>query len=368
MDPRQFDDIARSLGERRRATRRRALVAVPALILAAAAPGIVRAFDAGIPVPTPAPGQIPCAGAADCPSGLVCIDGICSQLPVGGAASDAPAVETPATGATGALTPTPRAVAPQTAGAEVTAVAEQPAATPAADPTAPAVGGGSLGDGPLPAGIYVGRCGALGAEPAFALVDIGAAQANGDAPTPPAGAPEGAGSDFSTSIVSVGLADLVGTEYAIDVRTDPRDPATSVVCGDIVGTVDPAAENPELVVPLAETNDSGASGVGWLRGDGTRTLATTFITRPGGGQTASSAQPAGAPAPAAPVAAGDALLTLTDVNLRAEPSSDAAVVEILGTGVSLQASGAASNGWVPVLEPANGAEGFVSEEFVEPAP
>lgn len=375
MDPRRFDEIARSVaGGRRPATRRRLLAAIPALATALVAPGIVRAFDAGIPMPTAAPGQIPCTGAADCPAGEVCVNGYCGQLPVGGAL-DAPPVEqtpvvvqTPASGGTtsdaGALTPTPRAVVTPAPTDESTATPEA-GTTPEPSPTEPAVGGLVVDEQPLPAGIFAGRCGALGAEAVFPLIDIGAVQANGAAPTPPAGAPEGAGSDYSTTVLDAAIGDLVATEHAIDVRLDPRDPATSIACGNVDGTVDPAAESPELVVQLAEANDSGTTGVAWLRGQGERTLAYTFVTRPDDAGTASAAQAAATPAPDGALQAGDIVLTTIDVNLRAEPSTEAAVVEVLGTGVELEVTGAPTGGWVPVLEPVGGATGFVSEEFVE---
>ncbi len=375
MNPRRFDEIARSIaGGRRPASRRRLLAAIPALATAMVAPGIVRAFDAGMLVPTPAPGQVPCSGAADCPAGEVCVNGYCGRLPVGGALDAPPTdqapvvVQTPAaSGTTGneALTPTPRAVVTPTAGEADTT--PEAGTTPEPTPTTPAVGGPSVADQPLPAGIFAGRCGALGAEAVFPLIDIGAVQANGEAPTPPPGAPDGAGSDYSTTVLDSNLEALVATEHAIDIRLDPRDPATSIACGNVDGTVDPAAESPELVVQLEAANDSGASGVAWLRGQGERTLAYTFVTRPGAEGAASAAQTAGTPTPDGGLQEGDVVLTTIDVNLRAEPSTEAAVVEVLGTGVELEVTGEPTGGWVPVLEPAGGARGFVSEEFIEPA-
>lgn len=374
MNPRRFDEIARSIaGGRRPASRRRLLAAIPALATAMVAPGIVRAFDAGMPMPTAAPGQISCSGAADCPAGEVCVNGFCGRLPVGGALDAPPTDQTPvvvqtpvASGTTGneALTPTPRAVV--TPAADAADTTPEAGTTPEPTPTTPAVGGPTVGDQPLPAGIFAGRCGALGAEAVFPLIDIGAVQANGEAPTPPAGAPDGAGSDYSTTVLDSGLDVLVATEHAIDIRLDPRDPATSIACGNVDGTVDPAADSPELVVQLEAANDSGASGVAWLRGQGERTLAYTFVTRPEEGA-ASAAQTAGTPTPDAGLQEGDVVLTTIDVNLRAEPSTEAAVVEVLGTGVELEVTGEPTGGWVPVLESAGGARGFVSEEFVEPA-
>jgi len=85
---------------------------------------------------------------------------------------------------------------------------------------------------------------------------------------------------------------------------------------------------------------------------------------------AEAAQVAGTPVVGAiaPLGPGSRVVTTIDVNLRAEPSEDAAVVTILGSGVELEVTGTPTNGWVPVLEPASGQRGFVSDQFVQIAP
>ena len=52
------------------------------------------------------------------------------------------------------------------------------------------------------------------------------------------------------------------------------------------------------------------------------------------------------------------------MNLRAEPTEDAPVVTILGQGVDLEVTGPPENGWIPVVEPASGQRGYVSDQFI----
>ena len=40
------------------------------------------------------------------------------------------------------------------------------------------------------------------------------------------------------------------------------------------------------------------------------------------------------------------------------------MITILGEGVALEVTGDPENGWIPVLEPASGQRGFVSDQFV----
>lgn len=363
MDPRRFDDLTRSLTSPQRAiNRRRLLAGLPALAAILAAPSIGRAFDGGGFAITPAPGQITCIGAIDCPSGLICLNGICSQLPVGGEQ----AAETPTSTTGGAPTPTPRGVTKPTAnttpGATISTTAEptsEPAPTATGTPPA-GVGGLTVPETPLPAGIYEGVCGSLGDAAAFPLIDIGVERgATGAPPAAPAGAPNLDTADFSTTVVASTLADLTTTPHAIDVRLDPRDPATSIACGNITGEPETTDDRTELPIDLQEQHDSGASGVAWIREEGTRSLAYVFLSRPQG------AAAAGTPTPSSSVRKGDTVMTLSDVNLRAEPSTDAPVVEILGSGVMLDVTNDPTNGWIPVAEPVSGARGFVSEETVE---
>ena len=65
-----------------------------------------------------------------------------------------------------------------------------------------------------------------------------------------------------------------------------------------------------------------------------------------------------------PLGPGTRVVTTIDVNLRAEPSQDAAVITILGQGVELEVTGAPQDGLVPVTVPGIGESGFVSDQFL----
>jgi hypothetical protein len=79
-----------------------------------------------------------------------------------------------------------------------------------------------------------------------------------------------------------------------------------------------------------------------------------------------TAQVAGTPVigELAPLGPGPRVVTSIDVNLRAEPSEDAPIITILGQGAELEVTGAPEDGWLPVVEPATGQRGFVSDQFV----
>jgi hypothetical protein len=254
--------------------------------------------------------------------------------------------------------------------------------------TAPPAGvGGLIQPGePLPARIYAGRCGALGAEPAFQLIDVGAVEGI-EAGEAPQGALTAIPAEFSTTVVNAQLSDLLAVEHAIDVRVDDADPATSIACGDIGGSIEAGAAGEELAVGLQEQGNSAYSGIGWLLAEDDRTLVRVFLARgldsqdvAAAPQTAATevaepeaepaveevAQPAGTPVvgAATPLGPGARVVTTIDVNLRAEPADDAEVVTILGQGVELEVTGAPVDGWVPVTEPGTGQTGFVSDQFV----
>jgi uncharacterized protein YgiM (DUF1202 family) len=286
------------------------------------------------------------------------------------------------TGTTGQLVGEPT-------GGEPAGTADTPGTTPVTVPeTAPLTGvGGLIQPGePLPARIYAGRCGALGAEPAFQLIDVGAIEGI-EAGEAPQGALTAIPAEFSTTVVNAQLSDLLAVEHAIDVRVDDADPATSIACGDIGGSIEAGAAGEELAVGLQEQGNSAYSGIGWLLAEDDRTLVRVFLARGLDSQDAAAApqtaatevaepeaepaveevaQPAGTPVvgAATPLGPGASVVTTIDVNLRAEPADDAEVVTILGQGVELEVTGAPVDGWVPVTEPSTGQTGFVSDQFV----
>jgi len=361
MNARRFDalTVAMTSGAQR-ASRRRVLRGLAMLAAVGVAPGVARAFDGG-PVPVqPAVGSVGCTSGADCAAGEVCLNGGCAPR-----------------GSTGQLV------------GESTTSGNPPGTTPVAAPeTVPLTGvGGLIQPGePLPARIYTGRCGSLGAEPAFQLIDVGAVEGAEDGEAPQ-GALTAIPAEFSTTVVNAPLADLLGTEHAIDVRVDDADPATSIACGDIGGSIEAGTEGDELAVGLRERGQSAYSGIAWLQAEEERTLVRVFLARgldsedtTVAAQTVATevtepetapavveaAQPAGTPVvgAATPLGAGARVVTSIDVNLRAAPADDAEVISILGQGVELEVTGAPVDGWVPVTEPGSGQAGFVSDQFV----
>jgi hypothetical protein len=371
MNARRFDalTVAMTSGTHR-ASRRRVLRGLAMLAAMGVAPGVAKAFDGG-PVPVqPAVGGVGCNSGADCAAGEVCLNGACAPRDLTGSGTSGQLVGEPAAG-------------------EPTAAGAAPGTTPVAAPeTVPQAGvGGLIQPGqPLPARIYAGRCGALGAEPAFQLIDVGAVEGieEGEAPQ---GALTAIPAEFSTTVVNAPLADLLATEHAIDIRVDDADPATSIACGDIGGPIEAGAEGDELAVGLQERGQSAYSGIAWLQDEEERSLVRVFLARGLEGDDVTAvqqpavteaaepeaepaveevAQPAGTPVvgAATPLTAGARIVTSIDVNLRAEPAEDAEVVTILGQGVELEVTGPPVDGWVPVTEPGTGQSGFVSDQFV----
>jgi hypothetical protein len=376
MNARRFDALTRTAASgANRSSRRSVLRGLAALAAMGFAPGVARAFDGGaVPVQT-AVGGVACTSGADCAVGEICFNGACAPRDTAGTI--------PVSQPTGTETTVQGADQTTTAGT-----------TPVTPPETTVVGGvgGLIQPGePLPARIFAGRCGALGAEPAFQLIDIGSVEGVEDDETPE-GSLTAIPAEFSTTVVNSTLTDLLGAEYAIDVRVDAADPATSIACGDIGGPVEAGAAGNELAVGLQERGQSAYSGIGLLQDEGDRTLVRVFLARGlddadaalAAPQTAAvEAEPAAEAAPAdtaavevpqaagTPVvgeatglAEGTQVLTTIDVNLRAEPSEDAPVITILGQGVALEVTGTPEDGWVPVLDPASGQRGFVSDQFI----
>jgi hypothetical protein len=376
MNARRFDalTVAMTSGATR-ATRRKVLRGLAGLAVAGFAPGTVQAFDGGVAPVQPAPSGRACTSGADCAAGEICLNGACAaREAVGG-----PAAEQPTTG-----------VEPAPSEGVVTAT-EVPETVPVAPPdTEPEGGvGGLIQPGvPLPARIYAGNCGALGANPAFQLIDVGSVEGVEEGEQPQ-GALTAIPAEFSTTVVNATLADLFAAEFAIDVRVDDADPATSIACGDIGGPVEAGPTGNELAVGLQERGNSAYAGIAWLQEEGERTLVRVFLARgleegvavtqaqPAATEAAAApteapaeaAQAAGTPvvAPVSPLAAGSVVVTTIDVNLRAEPSDDAEVLTILGEGVELEVTAAPQGGWVPVIDPVSGQAGFVSDQFVSVA-
>ena len=189
MNARRFDALTVAMASgTHRASRRRVLRGLAMLAAVGLTPGVAQAFDGG-PVPVqPAVGGVACSSGADCAAGEICLNGACAPRELTGTGTTGQLVGEPATGDT-------------------------PGTTPVAVPeTAPPAGvGGLIQPGePLPARIYAGRCGALGAEPAFQLIDVGAVEGI-EAGEAPQGALTAIPAEFSTTVVNAPLADLLAS-------------------------------------------------------------------------------------------------------------------------------------------------------------
>ncbi len=376
MNARRFDALALSMtGSVSRSSRRKLLRGLAGLAAASLAPARALAFDGGAEPFIPAPGALGCTSGADCAAGEICLNGACApRSAVGGTAdttsnSGTTSVDTTGTATEPVVPPTTSVNPPQTS-------------------TETGVGGLIQPGEPLPARIFSGRCGALSAEPAFQLMDVGSVEGV-EANESPTGALTAIPAEFSTTVVNATLDTLLASEHAIDVRVDANDPATSIACGDIGGPVEAGATGDELAVGLQERGQSAYSGIAWLQSESDRTLVRVFMARgldegapvsvaqeaqtapdtttaPAETPTAEAAQAAATPTVGAiaPIGAGSTLVTTIDVNLRAEPSDDAEVLTILGEGVELDATGSPADGWIPVIDPASGQAGFVSDQFV----
>jgi hypothetical protein len=378
MNARRFDALAVSMtGGVSRSSRRKLLRGLAGLAVAGLAPASARAFDGGAEPFVPIPGARGCTSGADCAAGEICLNGACApRSAVGGA------TETSGTSGTGTTT-----VNTTGAGTE-----------PSVPPTTPVdpgqtshesgVGGLIQPGEPLPARIFAGRCGALSAEPAFQLIDLGSVEGIEENETPE-GALTAIPAEFSTTVVNTTLDTLLASEHAIDIRVDANDPATSIACGDIGGPVEVGPSGEELAVGLQERGQSAYSGIAWLQSEGDRTLVRVFMARglgegapvsiaqeaqvatdttaaPTDAPSTEAAQPASTPVveSIAPIGAGSTVVTTIDVNLRAEPDDNAEVLTILGEGVALDVTGSPADGWIPVIDPASGQAGFVSDQFV----
>ncbi len=377
MNARRFDALAVSMtGSVSRSSRRKLLRGLAGLAAASLAPARALAFDGGAEPFVVAPGAQACASGADCAAGEICLNGACSPRSAVGGSDDTSTSGTGSTSVNTTGTATEPVVPPTTS------------VNPPETSTDTGVGGLIQPGEPLPARIFAGRCGALSAEPAFQLIDVGSVEGveNNESPV---GALTAIPAEFSTTVVNATLDTLLASEHAIDIRVDANDPATSIACGDIGGPVEAGATGDELAVGLQERGQSAYSGIAWLQSESDRTLVRVFMARgldegaavsvaqeaqtapdtsaaPAETPAAEAAQAAATPTVGAiaPIGAGSTVVTTIDVNLRAEPSDDATVLTILGEGVELDVTGSPADGWIPVIDPASGQAGFVSDQFI----
>jgi hypothetical protein len=115
-----------------------------------------------------------------------------------------------------------------------------------------------------PAHIHSGTCDQLG-DVVYPLADVAA----------PTGEEMGTAGGHMVKIseanhIDAPLQDLLDGEYAINVHLSAEEIGTYIACGNIGGIVNDMENGggKELVIGLAELNDSGHVGIAWLGDDG----------------------------------------------------------------------------------------------------
>lgn len=127
-----------------------------------------------------------------------------------------------------------------------------------------------------PIHIHAGTCAELG-DVIVPLNDLAA----------PAGEPTGPASavpvTLSENIVDVPLQEIIDGGHAINVHLSADEIGTYIACGDIGGviTTDEGGRQ-EMMIGLAEMNDSGYAGTVWLgpSEDGTQTEVSVILIEP----------------------------------------------------------------------------------------
>jgi hypothetical protein len=129
-------------------------------------------------------------------------------------------------------------------------------------------------DGPHPAHIHSGSCAELG-DVVVPLNDVAARE----------GEERGMGAGHavkgSHTVVEMPFDEILDGGHAINVHLSAEEIDTYIACGDIMGVVFPDEDDGEqqLVIGLAELNDSGHVGIAYLTEDedGTTEVAVNLI-------------------------------------------------------------------------------------------
>ncbi len=128
-----------------------------------------------------------------------------------------------------------------------------------------------------PAHIHEGTCDNLDPNPAYPLSNVGLDMLEDGTPTvgeEMVGAASAIPIESSVTTVDVALDDLLAEDYAINVHESLENAENYIACGDIGGMM--MGDN--LVIGLAEQNDSDEAGVALLEPNGDQTVVTVFLT------------------------------------------------------------------------------------------
>ena len=127
-----------------------------------------------------------------------------------------------------------------------------------------------------PVHIHSGTCAELG-DVVFPLVDL--AGPAGDATGPDSAVPV----TLSENIVDIPLQEMIDGGHAINVHLSNEEIDSYIACGDVGGVITTdAGGRQEMMIGLAEQNDSGYSGTVWLgpSADGAQTEVSVILLEP----------------------------------------------------------------------------------------
>jgi hypothetical protein len=148
--------------------------------------------------------------------------------------------------------------------AAVVAVAALTMIVPASRAQTPVGQSDTEAEAPHPAHIHSGTCDQLG-DVVYPLADVAY----------PTGEQMGASDGHPVSVsegnhIDAPLQKLLDGDYAINVHESAEDIGTYIACGNIGGIVNKqeGRDGMEVVIGLAELNNSGHVGVAWLGDDG----------------------------------------------------------------------------------------------------
>lgn len=157
--------------------------------------------------------------------------------------------------------------------AAVTALAAMTLLIPAASAQTPE---GEMASGTHPVHIHAGTCAELG-DVAAPLTDLAMAEGERSGPE------SAVAVTVSETIVDIPLQDIIDGGHAINAHLSNEEIGTYIACGDIGGviTTDEGGRM-EMMIGLAEQNDSGYTGTVWLgpSEDGAQTEVSVILIEP----------------------------------------------------------------------------------------
>lgn len=192
---------------------------------------------------------------------------------------------------------------------------------------------------PFIAEIYAGGCDSLTGDALYTLFDVDSAQGV-------VGVPPAVPIARSVTTIKSAIDPLLAERHSVVIASAAD--GGMIACGEVGGLQD----DTDLAVGLRERNSSGYSGIADFRGDTDSTLVYIYL---GLGLQAIETTPA---------AVGNQVQTTANVNLRAEPASDSAVIVVIPAGTTLEVTGVANGNWVPVTDTATGNSGYISAEYL----